>query len=65
MNEKLTTENTRVTIEEIRARQGKTDWKALRTVTEEEIEQAAYSNPDAQPTEIEDWLDAKMMPPLG
>ena len=65
MNEKLTTDNTRVTIEEIRSGQGKTDWKGLRAMTEEEVEQAAKSDPDAQLTEREHWKNAKMMPPLG
>lgn len=65
MNEKLTTKSTKVTIEEICAYQGKTDWEALRAMTEEEIEQAASSDPDAQPTKLEHWLNAKIMPPLA
>ena len=64
MNEKLTPEHTRVTIDEIRRGQGKTDWEAIRAMTEEEVEEAAKSDPDAQPTELEDWKDAKLMPPL-
>lgn len=65
MNDKLTPENTRVTIEEIRVRQGETDWEALRAMTEEEVLEAAKSDPDAQPTELKYWDDAELVPPVA
>ena len=64
MNEKLTTKNTKVTLEELRSAD-ETNWEAPRAMTEEEILEAAKSDPDAQPTELDHWKNAKMMPPLG
>jgi uncharacterized DUF497 family protein len=42
---------------------GRTDWERLRRVTDEEIEQAARSDPDAPPTDFEYWQDARVVPP--
>jgi uncharacterized protein (DUF4415 family) len=38
-----------------------TDWKRLNTMSEEEIQSAALSDPDAQPTDREFWKDAKIV----
>ena len=42
---------------------GKTDWERLRRMTDEEIEQAASSDPDAPPTDFEFWQDAQVVRP--
>jgi len=41
---------------------GKTDWERPRRMTDEEIEQAALSNPDALPTDFEYWQDPQVIP---
>lgn len=41
----------------------KTDWEKLKSMTDEEIEQAALSDPDAQPTTLEFWRGAKVYTP--
>jgi uncharacterized protein (DUF4415 family) len=46
-------------------RRGKTDLKRLRAMTEAEIDAAARSDPDAQPTTMEDWKDAVLVFPGG
>jgi hypothetical protein len=43
--------------------EGRTDWKGLEQMTEEEIHKAALSDPDAQPTHPEDWDDAAVIQP--
>jgi len=40
-----------------------TNWERLRQMTEDDIEQAALSDPDAQPTTLEFWKDAKVVMP--
>lgn len=42
---------------------GKTDWERLRRMTEKEIEQAAVTDPDAPPTDLDFWLDATLVSP--
>jgi uncharacterized protein (DUF4415 family) len=45
------------------AKRGKTDWARVRAMTDEEIEAAARSDPDAQPTDAEFWKGAKLVMP--
>jgi uncharacterized protein (DUF4415 family) len=40
-----------------------TDWARVDTMTEEEIEAAARSDPDAQPTDADFWEDAVLVFP--
>lgn len=42
----------------LRPSMGETDWKMLAVKTEEEIEAAAMSDPDALPLSDEDWARA-------
>lgn len=42
---------------------GKTDWVRVRAMTDEEIEAAAQSDPDAQLTDAEFWKGAKLVMP--
>jgi uncharacterized protein (DUF4415 family) len=44
---------------------GKTDWKRVAGMTEREIMAGARSDPDAQPTDLEFWKDAKVVLPAG
>ncbi len=46
-------------------RKGKTDWERVKAMTEEEIDEAARSDPDAQPTDAEFWKDAEIVLPDG
>lgn len=39
------------------------DWQRLKAMTEEEIEEAARSDPDAQPTDVEFWERATIITP--
>jgi uncharacterized protein (DUF4415 family) len=41
----------------------KTDWEYLRQMADDEIEQAALSDPDALPLPAEFWKDAKVVMP--
>jgi hypothetical protein len=41
-------------------RKGQTDWRQVDALSEEEIEEAARSDPDAQPTEAEFWKNATL-----
>jgi len=41
----------------------KTDWDALRRMTDDEVERRAGADPDAQPTDEEFWADAKLVMP--
>ena len=45
------------------SRRGKTDWARVRAMTDEEIEAAARSDPDAQLTDAEFWKEAKLVMP--
>jgi uncharacterized protein (DUF4415 family) len=40
-----------------------TDWKRLRAMTEEEIEQNALDDPDNPPIKDEEWVNAKLILP--
>ena len=42
---------------------GRTDWRRVAAMTEKEIAAAAKSDPDAQPTDLEFWKDAKVLLP--
>ena len=44
-------------------RRDKTDWARVRAMTDEEIEAAARSDPDAQLTDAEFWKGAKLVMP--
>ena len=44
-------------------RDDRTDWKKLESMTEEVIDEAARSDPDAQPTDAEFWKDAELVMP--
>ncbi len=44
-------------------RKGKTDWKRVDALSEEEIEEAALSDADAQPTTADFWKDAELVMP--
>ena len=43
--------------------QGKTDWQHVDSLSEEELEEAACSDPDAQSTTAEFWADAALTMP--
>jgi uncharacterized protein (DUF4415 family) len=43
----------------------KTDWEALKAMTEEEIERNAMEDPDAPLTTPEMWKDARIVMPSG
>ena len=40
-----------------------TDWERVKNMTESEIEEAAASDPDAQPTDEAFWKDAHVVMP--
>ena len=42
---------------------GRTDWRRIAAMSEKEIMAAAKSDPDAQPTELDFWKDAKVVLP--
>lgn len=42
---------------------GRTHWQRVAAMTEKEIVGAAKSDPDAQPTDLEFWKDAKVVLP--
>ncbi|MFQ6030979.1 MAG: BrnA antitoxin family protein [Dehalococcoidia bacterium] len=44
-------------------RKGKTDWAEVDSMTEAQIDQAARSDPDAQPTDAAFWKDAVLVNP--
>jgi uncharacterized protein (DUF4415 family) len=46
-----------------RSSPGKTDWRRVAAMREKEIVVAAKSDPDAQPTDLEFWKDAKVVLP--
>jgi uncharacterized protein (DUF4415 family) len=41
----------------------RTDWERVKAMTEEEIDEAARSDPDAQPTDEAFWEDAVLVMP--
>jgi hypothetical protein len=42
----------------------KTDWDRFRSMTDEEIDRAAKSDPDSQPTDELFWVDAELVLPV-
>jgi uncharacterized protein (DUF4415 family) len=48
-----------------RAKPLKTDWERVKALRDEEIEEAARSDPDAAPTDLEFWKRAKLVYPEG
>ena len=56
---------TRVSSKDLHELEDLTDWKALRAMTEEDIERAAASDPDAPMTTAKDWKNARMVWPDG
>lgn len=44
-------------------RKGKTDWERVKALSEEDIEQAALSDADAQPSTAAFWKDATLYMP--
>ena len=44
-------------------RDDRTDWKRLESMTEETIDEAARSDPDAQPTDAAFWKNAELVMP--
>ncbi len=45
------------------AGKGKTDWRRVAALTEQEVIAAAESYPDAQPTDAEFWRNARLVMP--
>jgi len=56
---------TRVALKDLHKIKSLTDWEALRAMTEEDIERAAASDPDAPMTTAADWKNARMVWPDG
>ena len=56
---------TRVSLKDLHKLKSLTDWDALRAMTEEDIERAAASDPDAPMTKEADWANARMVWPAG
>jgi uncharacterized protein (DUF4415 family) len=50
---------TRVTAEVAQSMDDRTDWTRVEALTDEEIDEAARSDPDAQPTTAADWAAAR------
>jgi uncharacterized protein (DUF4415 family) len=44
---------------------GKSDWARVTSMSDKEIMRAAKSDPDAQPTDLEFWKDARIVLPAG
>ena len=53
----------RVSLEEWGKMKGQTDWEKVKAMTEEEISENAWSDPDNQPTSDEFWDDAVVVSP--
>ncbi|MEO8659318.1 MAG: BrnA antitoxin family protein [Bryobacteraceae bacterium] len=45
------------------AKSGATDWKRLRTLSEENIRAAVEADPEARPTDVNFWKQAKIVLP--
>ena len=48
-----------------RTSRAKSDWRRVAAMSESEITRAARSDPDAQPTNLEFWKDARLVMPEG
>jgi uncharacterized protein (DUF4415 family) len=44
---------------------GRTDWKRLRSLTDQQIRRAIESDPDARPTTSEFWKGARLVMPAA
>jgi uncharacterized protein (DUF4415 family) len=56
---------TRVSFKDLHKMKDLTDWKRVNAMTEEDIERAAASDPDAPMTTEADWANAKVVWPPG
>jgi uncharacterized protein (DUF4415 family) len=56
---------TRVSLKDLHKMKSLTDWEALRAMTDEDIERAAASDPDAPMTTEADWANARIVWPEG
>jgi len=56
---------TRVALKDLHKIKSLTDWKRLDAMTEEDIERAAASDPDAPMTTAEDWANSRIVWPEG
>jgi uncharacterized protein (DUF4415 family) len=56
---------TRVSSKDLHKLEDLTDWDALRAMTDEDIERAAASDPDAPLMTDEDWANARVVWPEG
>jgi uncharacterized protein (DUF4415 family) len=56
---------TRVSLKDLDKIKSLTDWKRVDAMTEEDIERAAASDPDAPMTTAAEWANARMVWPAG
>ena len=56
---------TRVSLKDLHKLKSLTDWKRVDAMTEDDIERAAASDPDAQMTTAADWAKARTVWPAG
>ncbi len=56
---------TRISSKDLHKLKDLTDWEALRAMTDDDIERAAESDPDAPPMTDEDWENARVVWPPG
>lgn len=56
---------TRVSFKDLHKMKDLTDWKRVRAMTEEDIQRAAASDPDAPMTTEADWANARVVWPAG
>jgi uncharacterized protein (DUF4415 family) len=56
---------TRVSLKDLHKMKGLTDWKRVDAMTEEDIQRAAASDPDAPMTTAADWANARVVWPAG
>jgi uncharacterized protein (DUF4415 family) len=56
---------TRVSLKDLHKIKSLTDWKRVDAMTEEDIERAAATDPDAPMTTAADWANARMVWPAG
>lgn len=56
---------TRVSLDQLRATRGETDWKRVDALTDDEVERAAAEDPDAPMLSPEDWANARVVWPQG
>jgi uncharacterized protein (DUF4415 family) len=56
---------TRVALKDLHKLKSLTDWKRVDVMTEEDIQRAAASDPDAPMTTASDWVNARIVWPAG